>query len=411
MKRTTVVVIGAGQAGLAMSYWLSRRSIEHVVLERGDVANSWRTERWDSLRLLTPNWMTRLPGYRYHGPDPEGYLRAAEVTRFLEHYRNALGAPVQTQSEVVAVRAASTGFRVTESSGGWQCRTVVMATGAASFPRIPGPAGELPNHIEQLTPLDYCNPRTISGDRVLVVGASASGVQLADELRASGKQVTLAVGNHVRVPRTYRGRDIHWWLDATGQLDERAADLDPARTRRVPSLQLVGSPERRAVDVNALSARGVQVTGRLVGVAGNRALLSGSLANACLSADLKMNRLLDLVDHHMEAQGWSGLPSPDRPAPTRVPPAPPTELDLSNVSTVVWATGFAPQYPWLDPALLNTRGELPQREGVTELPGLYVLGLPFMRVRKSSFIDGVGDDARAISAHIVARLSRHAVAA
>src|SRR5690606_36370349 len=209
--RTTTVVIGAGHAGLAMSHCLSARSIDHVVHERGEVANSWKTERWDSLRLLTPNWQSRLPGYRYEGNDPDGYRTMPETIRFLERYAETCGAPVRTHTTVTSVRAGGDGYRIATDQGEWECRTVVVATGACSIPSVPAFAAALPSSIRRLTPQQYRNPGQIPDGGVLVVGASATGTQIAEELQLSGRPVTLAVGEHIRAPRLYRGRDIEWW--------------------------------------------------------------------------------------------------------------------------------------------------------------------------------------------------------
>ena len=221
MPSTTTVIIGAGHCGLAMSHCLAARSVDHVVLERGEVANSWRTQRWDSLRLLTPNWMTRLPGYAYRGPDPDGYLAARQVAAMLAHYAGASAAPVLTGTTVTSVRAAAGGYVVRTDQGTWRAPTVVLACGAATVPAVPSLARQVPDGITSVTPAAYRNPGQLPGGGVLVIGASASGVQLADELQRSGCPVTLAIGEHVRMPRTYRGRDMLWWLDASGVLDQR----------------------------------------------------------------------------------------------------------------------------------------------------------------------------------------------
>jgi putative flavoprotein involved in K+ transport len=407
--RTTVVIIGAGPAGLAMSRCLTARAIDHVLLERGEAAHTWRTERWDSLRLLTPNWFSRLPGWHYRGDDPDGYMTAAEVVEHLDGYRRSFNAPVRPRTTVLAVRPTPSGFTVTTDHDQWRCRGVVIATGAASRPRIPALARELPTTVAQLVPIRYRNPDRIGDGRVLVVGASASGVQIADELARSGRTVTLAVGEHSRLPRTYRGRDIHWWLDAIGQLDERHDEIDDlARARRQPSLQLVGSPQRRTLDLNALSAIGVELVGRFVGITGHTARLSGSLAAVCASADLKQGRLLDRIDA-FAAAATSGLAGevgpPHRPRPTVVGPAR-TTLDLRSFGTVVWATGYAPRYPWLDPGRLDGKGAVRHDGGVLPEPGMYVLGLAFTRRRKSTFLDGFGPDAEELAAHLAAHLDR-----
>lgn len=410
--RTTVVIIGAGQAGLAMSRCLTDRSIDHVLIERGEVGNSWLTERWDSLRLLTPNWMSRLPEWSYDGPDPDGYMTATDVATFLDRYRRSFDAPVIGSTVVERVEPTDTGFRTSTDNGTWDSRAVVVATGACSTPRIPAIVGALPASIRGLAPIEYRNPDQLDDGGVLVVGASASGAQIADELARSGRHVTLAVGDHVRLPRTYRGMDIHWWMDTLGLLDERYDEVeDIARARRVPSLQLIGSPDRRNVGLNELVESGVRLTGRLVGVSNGRAQFSGSFANSVASADLKQGRLLAAIDEHATAHGLDReLAPPTRPAATHTG-EPPLDLDLGSISTVLWATGFAPDYPWLPGHVLDRKGAIVHDGGVMAEPGMYVLGLPFQRRRKSSFIDGVGPDARELSGHLTAHLDLVSAAA
>ncbi|HEY0814373.1 MAG TPA: NAD(P)/FAD-dependent oxidoreductase, partial [Pseudonocardia sp.] len=298
--RTSVVVIGGGQAGLAMSWWLNRSGVDHVVLERGEVAQSWRTRRWNSLRLLTPNWMNRLPGQDGNGDDPEGFLSATEVVGLLSGYARSFAAPVRPHTTVVGVQRTVSGFHVDTGDGPWRCRAVVVATGTEAESRVPALAREINGDLQQLTALGYRGPGQVAPGAVLVVGASASGVQIADELRRAGRPVTLAVGDHVRVPRTYRGRDIYRWLDELGILDEGYGEVDDLlRARRLPSLQLIGTPQRHSVDLAALSAAGVRLTGRLVGIASGRAQFSGSLANFIKAADLKQTRLLERIDAHV----------------------------------------------------------------------------------------------------------------
>lgn len=400
-RTTDVVVIGGGQAGLAMSHRLTTRSVDHVVFERGDTANSWRTERWDSLRLLSPNWMTRLPGWSYRGDDPDGYMTAAEVARFIDDYRSSFDAPVRTGTGVQRVEPVEGGHRVVTDDGTWLARAVVAATGAFSHPHRPALADDLPGRIQQLSPIGYRNPEQLAPGRVLVVGASASGLQIADELNRAGRDVSLAVGEHVRLPRTYRGMDIHWWMDTIGQLDERHDEVeDLGRARRVGSLQLIGTPERRDLDLNSVSANGVALVGRVAGRHGGQLLFSGSLANVCKLADLKQQRLLDRLDEYVVDHGLAGeLGEPHRPAPTRLP-APQLDIDLSDVGAIVWATGFRPRYPWLDESILDHKGQLVHDGGIVNVPGLYVLGLPFLRRRKSSFLDGVGPDAAELTLHL-----------
>ncbi len=410
--RTTAVVIGAGQAGLAMSRCLAERSIDHVVLERGEVANSWRTERWDSLTLLTPNWQSRLPGWSYQGDDPHGFRTMPETVAFIERYAQAIGAPVRTRTRVDSVRRTGEGYEVVTDQGHWRCETVVLATGACNVASVPAIASAVPPAIATLTAAQYRNPDQLGPGGVLVVGASASGTQIADEIQRSGRQVTLAVGEHVRLPRVYRGRDILWWMDAAGVLDERYDQVDDInRARNVPSMQLAGYPDRRAIDLNALTRIGVKLVGRFAGINDGKAQFSGSLRNVCALADLKMNRLLNVIDEWAAASGVEdGLAQPERFEPTEVEASPPLLLDLTRgrIKTILWATGFRPDYSWLDVPVLDHKGNVRHDGGVVESPGMYLLGLPFLRRRKSSLIDGVGDDARDLSAHLVSYLDARA---
>lgn len=407
---TTVVVIGAGQAGLAMSWCLARRSIDHVVLERGEVANTWRTQRWDSLSLLTPNWQSRLPGMVYSGDDPDGYRTLAQTIAFIEDYAKRVAPPLRLGTTVRKISRHDYGYALVTDEGIWHCRAVVLASGAFNVPVVPKVAEAVPADIVQLTTDRYRNPAQLAEGGVLVVGAAASGAQIADELQRSGRRVTLAVGEHVRAPRVYRGKDIQWWMDVAGLNDERYDRIeDLARARSLPSFQLAGYPDRRDIDLNALTALGVRLVGKFVGVNDGKAQFSGSLRNVVELADLKMNRLLNTLDEWAAGAGRDGevLPA-ERFAATRVEAAPPLVLDLrrEGIRSIVWATGFRPDYSWLQIPVLDHKGNLRHDGGVVvQSPGLYALGLPFLRRRKSTLIDGVGDDAHEISAHLAAFLA------
>ncbi len=398
-----------------MSRRLAERAIDHVIIERGEVANSWRTERWESLRLLTPNWQSRLPGFGYEGDDPDGYRRLSEVVDFIDRYARAITAPVRTHTTVTSVRRTEEGYRVATDRGDWDCRAVVLATGACNIPLVPDCAAALPPAITALTPMQYRNPGQLLPAGVLVVGASATGTQLADEIRRSGRPVTLAVGEHIRAPRVYRGKDIQWWMDAAGIFDERYDEVvDIDRARRVPSLQLTGSPERVTLDLNALTAIGVRLVGRLAGINGDKVQFSGSLRNMCALSDLKMNRLLDTIDTWAKANGVEdAVDPPHRFAATVVEASPPLTLDFTSdrIKTVIWATGFRPDYTWLQVPVLDRKGQVRHDGGVVPLPGLYVMGLQFLRRRKSALIDGAGDDARDLSDHLAAYLDGRVIAA
>ena len=408
MSEHSAVVIGAGHAGLAASHFLSARSIDHVVLERGEVANSWRSERWESLRLLTPNWQTRLPGQRYEGPDPDGYMTMGEVVDLIERFAKDSGAPVRTGVDVTSLRRTDDGYAVTTSAGEMHSRAVVIATGACNRPTVPAFSDAVPPSVAQLTTFDYRSPEQLPEGGVLVVGASATGVQLAAEIRRSGRPVTLSVGEHVRLPRTYRGRDVLWWMEASGVWDERYDEVDDlGRARRLPSPQLVGTPERATLDLNALADLGVELVGRWATVRDGRALFSGGLRNVFSLADLKAQRLLNNFDEWALTQGHDGeLGPPERLTPTRVPDSTRLQLDLTSgeIRSVVWATGYRPDYTWLDVPVVDAKGQLRHDGGVVDSPGLYALGLPVLRRRKSTFIHGIEDDAREVVDHLAGYL-------
>lgn len=402
MKRIDTIVIGAGQAGLAMSRCLSDRGVAHVVFERGEIANAWRHERWDSLKLLTPNWQSRLPGFAYAGPDPDGFMSKDDLRDYLYNYAAASRAPVEERTEVRAVTFDPSGYRVSTSRGRWTCSSLVIATGACSVANVPGLTTAVPVGISQLTGLDYRSPDQIVSGGVLVVGASATGVQLAAEIRAAGHEVFLSVGEHIRVPRTYRGKDIQWWMDRAGIHATRTDQVDDIeRARRVPSLQLVGSTAQRFCDLNMLASRGVEIVGRLSVIRDGIALFSGGLSNHCALSDLKMNRLLDTLDAWGEANVSREIGAHERFAPTDVSAAPRLSLDLNGgrIRTIIWATGFRPDFSWIELPVFDRKGALIHDSGHVA-PGLFVLGLPFMRRRNSALLDGVGRDAEALADHI-----------
>jgi putative flavoprotein involved in K+ transport len=399
------VIVGAGHAGLAMSHRLTERSIDHVVLERGEVANSWRTERWDSLRLLTPNWHARLPGNRYDGDDPDGFMSVRDVTDLIADYARTTAAPVLCGTTVTRVTALGDGYEITTDRGVWQCAAVVIATGACSVAVVPPIAAGLPDAVASVTPQTYRRAADLADGGVAVVGASATGIQLAEEIHSSGRDVTLAVGEHVRMPRTYRGRDIFWWTDAAGILDEPYDALDDVvRARHLPSPQLIGTPQRRSIDLNSLRDRGVRIVGRVGRIRDGVAQFSGSLPNTCKLADLKMNRLLATLDEWATlADLDDDIERPERFEPTRIPSTTPTEIDLErdDIRTVIWATGYRPDHRWIDLPVFDHKGMIRHDGGVVRgAPGMYVLGLNVLRRRGSSYIGGAARDTADLAAHL-----------
>ena len=409
------LIIGAGHSGLAMSHCLTARGIGHVILERGEVANSWRRERWDSLHLLTPNWQSRLPGYSYEGDRPDEFMSMPEVIGFVEGYACQTEAPICTATEVTRVCANGNGYRVETSRGEWSARIVVAASGGFNIPHVPPCAAAVPESVAQFTPHDYHNPGRLPEGACMVVGASATGLQLAEEIHQSGRPVTLSVGEHVRMPRTYRGHDVQFWMDASGLLDERYDEVDDlVRARHVPSPQLVGTPDHRTLDLNALTDMGVRLAGRLATIRDGQALFSGGLHNVCELADLKMKRMLNTFDEWVDEQGVDPGDGPrTRPEPTRVEKNLPLSLDLANgeIRSILWATGFRPDYSWLDLPVLDRKSMVKHDGGVAESPGLYLLGLNFLRRRKSSFMHGAEDDANDLADHMHAWLGGQMVGA
>jgi putative flavoprotein involved in K+ transport len=405
VPRTDTVVIGAGHAGLAMSRCLTDRGVRHVVLDRGRVGERWRTARWDSFRLLTPNWLGRLPGFGYDGPQPDGFMTAGEFVDHLSGYARSFRAPVRPHTLVTRVERAGTGFAVHTDQGVWAACRVVVATGYHSRALVPELARGLASDLAQVTPSGYRSPASLPDGGVLVVGASASGVQIADELVRAGRPVYLAVGGHTRLPRRYRGRDILWWLDRIGSLD-RTVDELPADRRAEPSLQLVGAPDGRRVDLGVLRAAGVRLAGRLRAVDGTAAEFAGDLAATMGEARRRLDRVLRDVDRY--ADTLPGSPPPDPPPPIPVPRGP-SRLDLrrAGVTSVLWATGYRPWYPWLRVPVLDRDGRIRHRRGVTEVPGLYAIGLRFQHRRSATLIDGARHDAAYLADHITAdRASR-----
>jgi putative flavoprotein involved in K+ transport len=408
-ERVSVVVVGAGHSGLAMSKRLSDRGIDHVVLERGEVANSWRTQRWDSFTLLTPNWQTRLPGGAYQGDDRDGFMTGSQIVEFIEGYAAAIDAPVISQTVVTSVRAADDGYVVVTDRGEWSCRSVVLASGACTVPSVPEFAGEVPAEVHQVNPLDYRNPGQLAEGGVLVVGAAATGVQLAEEIHRSGRPVMLSVGEHVRMPRVYRGCDIQHWMEAIGRLDEHFEQVEDIRkARTVASPQLVGDPERRTLDLNRLTDAGVQLRGRLGGIRDGVAMFSGGLRNHCALADQKLGRLLDEIDEWITANDMDAEVGPvERYEPTQVARGVPLMLDLrtGEIATIVWATGFRPDLSWLELPVFDSSGHLRHHGGVVDAPGVYFLGASFLRRRKSSFLHGAEDDTNDLADHLARHLA------
>lgn len=404
MSTIDTLVIGAGHAGLAVSHLLTEAGREHVVLDRGRVAERWRSERWDSLHLLTPRWMTRLPGWRYRGPDQDGFMPAGELVDHLESYAAASGAPLVLGDEVQRVWLHRGRYLVETSGQSWQAQHVVIATGATGRPHVPATMDQLDPDIRMMSTAEYRSPEQLPPGGVLVVGASSSGTQVADELARAGRRVVLAVGGHNRLPRRYRGMDVFWWLEQTGRLAR--TNGRGAAGRREPSLQLVGRPRSdprgRDLDLATLQAAGVELVGRLDHVQGRQAGFRRDLEESTSRADARMSHFLDDVDRYIDDAGLAREVEPalrpERVAVRRSPAR--MDLRAAGIGTVLLATGFRPHHPWLRIPVVGSDGAIQQHRGVTPAPGLYVVGQKFQHRRDSTFIDGARFGARDVVDHL-----------
>lgn len=395
------LVIGAGQAGLATSYYLQRAGRSHLVLDQARIAESWRSGRWDAFTLVTPNWTLQLPGFRYGdeagGNDPDGFLTRDEVVAHLEAYAERVAAPVRTGVRVDALAPEpDAGFVVRTGDGPFRARNVVVATGSYRKPRLPGCSERLSPAIDQLHSGAYRHPDALREGGVLVVGSGQSGVQIADELNRAGRHVVLAAGSAVSFPRSYRGKDLFWWADKVGLLDQTVDDLDSPDERFAANPQLVGTPEGRDLSLHHLARDGVTLAGRLEDARGTVVTFAGDLRSTLEQSD---RVLAELKSNLQKAAAQLGLPAADgEPAAPRdgYRATPPTQLDLeeAGVSTVVWATGYAPDFGWIELPVLDAFGHPVHRRGVTRVPGLYFVGLHWLHRRKSALIYGVGEDAR-----------------
>ena len=408
-----VLVIGAGQGGLAVSFFLTGSGIEHVVLERSRVASSWREHRWDSFCTVTPNWSMRLPGAEYAGDDPDGFLARDELVRHFETWARSFDAPVRCGVEARAVRPAGGGFEVATSEGPFRARNVVVATSTYQHPHVPAVAARLPSRLEQLTPHDYKHPGMLPPGAVMVVGSGQTGCQIAEELHAAGREVFLCVGRAGRLPRRWRGRDCIEWQRDMGYLDRTPDMLESPAARFRGDPHLTGRNGGYTLSLHDFHRRGVRLLGRLVHCDDERARFDGGLHAEMRYADEFCDRIVEqferhIADHAIDAPAptpaeLAGGPPEDRRIPDIV-----REVDLAaeGVGTVVWATGYRYDFSWVEAPVLDPSGYPEAPGGVSACPGLCFVGLNWMTWRKSGILYGVGDDARNVAEHLVGRLSR-----
>ncbi len=411
-EQVVVVVIGGGQAGLAISYYLTQQGHTHVVLEQAtQVVPAWRHGRWDSFTLVTPNWTVRLPGFPYQGGDPDGFMPRADVVRHLEQYAASFQAPVRCGVQVTAVDPARNGqgYLVSTADGAtYAAANVVVATGSFQFPKPSPFTGALPPELMQLHSSHYRNPSALPPGAVLVVGSADSGCQIAEELNESGRQVYLCVGRAVRRPRRYRGKDSLVWAVTLGRLEQTADQLPVPSARFAPNSQLSGKDGGHTLNLHQFARNGVVLLGRLVGVDGHRIALAPDLQENLANADQASEDFKQGVDEFVRRTGMDvPEPEPDPVDEVRSDAgrhAPATlDLQAAGITTVIWATGYGFDYSCVHLPVFDEYGFPVQQRGVTRFPGLYFLGMNFLYNRKSGILLGVGEDAAHIAAAIAAR--------
>ncbi|MEV0056361.1 MSMEG_0569 family flavin-dependent oxidoreductase [Saccharopolyspora shandongensis] len=400
-----VVVVGGGQAGLSASYCLRERAIEHVVLESHQVAHDWRSRRWDSFCLVTPNWQCSLPGFPYRGADPHGFMVRDEIVAYLEDYMTAFDPPLAEGVQVTRLRRTDKGlFHLDTTAGELTADQVVVATGAYHEPSMPRIAERLPGTVRQLHSADYRNADALPVGAVLVVGSGQSGAQIAEDLHLAGRQVHLAVGNAPRVARFYRGRDCVAWLADMGYYAKTIDEFhDPALVRKRVNHYVTGRDGGRDIDLRSFAHNGMRLHGRLLDIDGANAVFADDLERNLDSADAVAESIKDSVDTYIEERRIDA-PREERYVPVwRPEPAQGGRLDLSaaGVTSVIWATGFRSDYRWIEVPVFDGRGYPTHWRGVTSAPGLYFLGLPWQHTWGSGRMEAVGKDAEHLAERIV----------
>lgn len=409
-QQIDIVIIGGGQAGLALSYYLTQQGRAHVVLERGRVAETWRSQRWDSFTLVTPNWMTQLPGFPYQGEDPDGFLLHDEIVLTLEHYAQSFQAPLRcgVQATSVRLKPEGDGYLVETNRDTYVTANVVLATGGFPRPKLPKAGAAIPVNIMQLHSSQYRKPQRLPSGAVLVVGSGQSGSQIAEELHQSGRQVYLCVSRCGRSPRRYRGRDVMWWVNQMGGYDRTVDALPSPAARFACHPDLSGKDGGHAINLRQLAREGVVLLGHLQEVQGSRAILAPDLEENLAKADAQAIQLTHAIDDYVLRMGMD-VPvesmSEDSTSKWMAPAEPLLEIDLyaAGISTVIWATGFRLDFGWVHVPVFDETGAPVHQRGVTPAPGLYFLGLPWLYKEKSALLFGIGEDAAFVASAIATR--------
>src|SRR3989475_4068395 len=404
MERVETVVVGGGQAGLAISYHLKELRQEHLVLERARVAENWRTQRWDSLMFQFPNWSIELPGDAYTGDDPEGFSHKDDILRFIEDYGARIKAPLRTGVNVLSLRpdAQADRYVLHTHSGDRKAESGVIATGPYQRPQVPQLSAGFPADLVQLHASEYRNPGALPAGAVLVVGSGGSGCQIADELVEAGRRVYLPVGRHRRFPRRYRGRDFFWWWRALGRHDRTVDDSPEARRMARPLI--TGVHGGYDIDLRRSAANGVRLLGHLLGISDGRAAMAPDLEENIRKGDQAFSDFRREVDDYVSRTGTDApLQQSDY---SRALTSGALEalgvIDVRAVAirSVIWATGYTLDFGWVGLPIFDERSEPVHRRGVTAAPGIYFLGLSWLYKRTSAFLCGVGQDARYLAERI-----------
>lgn len=409
-----VLIVGGGQAGLSLSHYLQRRSIDHLVLEKHTPMHAWRTQRWDAFCLVTPNWQCKLPGHDYDGPEPHGFMKKDQIVAYLEAFLKKVNPPMLTGVTVQHVKARPEGgYAVQTTAGLFTADQVVVASGGYHEPVVPRLAERLPAHITQLHSEQYRNPQSLPEGGVLVVGSGQSGAQIAEDLHLAGKQVHLAVGDAPRCARFYRGRDVVDWLADMGYYD-MPVDQHPLRegVRDNTNHYVTGRDGGRDIDLRAFAKQGMKLYGLLDGLQDGVVSFQDNLKAALDQADKVYNGINAAIDKHIAEQGIDA-PAGEVYEPVWQPDGNHTRLDLAaeGITSVIWCIGFKPDFSWLDAPVFNGRGQPVHHRGVTRQAGLYFLGLPWLYTWGSGRFSGVARDALYLAEAIEKQALRAPVAA
>jgi putative flavoprotein involved in K+ transport len=401
------LIIGGGQAGLAAGHYLTQQNRDYAILEKARIGESWRSGKWDSFTLVTPNYMLQLPDMVYNGDRPDGFLGRDEVVNYFDAYVDQFQPLVRTGVEVTKVTRVDKQdrFLVESSAGPFEASNIIVATGTFQEPRIPPFAEGVPRRIQQLHSSEYRNPNELPSGAVLVVGAAQSGCQIADELAATGRTVYLCTGKANRLPRRYRGHDSFWWADQLGIFDQTVDDLPTRKARFAPNPQVSGANGGKTLSLHSLARQGVHLLGRMTDVSGSLVSIGDDLNENIAGADEFATNFKESVDSFIEKSGMRA-PEEERSEPASAYDTEAVsrlDLDEAEIGTIIWATGYDYDYSWIDFPVFDDVGYPDTNRGVTAVEGLYFVGLHFLHTRKSGLLLGVGDDARHVTEALAAR--------